>query len=80
MSTPDQEVAEKVGRAVDGQIYRLQEERRALERAAARIAAIDAELAILQTEKTRIDGRRPPRPDRGQGQANLPGNGTTRRD
>ncbi len=69
MSTPDNEVAEKIGRAVDGQIFRLQEERRMLERAAERIAQIDAELVILTNEKARIDGRRPPRPVVSPGQS-----------
>jgi hypothetical protein len=62
MDTPDQKAAEKIGRAVDGQIFRLQEERETLLQAAARIAEIDAELAVLQAEKVRIDSRRPPRP------------------
>lgn len=61
MSTPDNEVAERIGRAIDGQILRLQEERAHLALAQTRIADIDARLAILQAEKTRIDSRRPPR-------------------
>jgi hypothetical protein len=62
MSTPDQEVAEQIGRSIDGRIFRLQEERAALGQAATRIAEIDAVIALLQVEKTRIDPRRPPRP------------------
>lgn len=63
MSTPDNEVAERIGAFVDGRITALQDERRTLSPAAvaARVAAIDAELALLQTEKTRLDPRRPPR-------------------
>lgn len=60
MSTPDQAVADKIGRAIDGQILQLQAERAVLVGAAARIAEIDAEVAVLQNEKTRIDARRPP--------------------
>lgn len=60
--TPDQKAADKIGRAIDGQIITLQRERLVLERAAERIAEIDAELAVLLAEKTRIDDRRPPRP------------------
>jgi hypothetical protein len=62
MATPDQNAAEKIGRAIDGQIFRLQEERLSLQTAAARIIDIDAEVAALQLEKVRIDPRRPPRP------------------
>lgn len=61
MSTPDQVVAERIARSIDGQIHALQAERTQLARAATRIAEIDAELAVLQTEKARIDQRRPPR-------------------
>jgi hypothetical protein len=61
MSTPDQLVAEQIARSLEGRILRLKEERRALLRAAARITEIDAEVAILEAEKLRIEGRRPPR-------------------
>jgi hypothetical protein len=60
-NTPDQEAAEKIGRAIDGQIFRLGVERATLLGAAARITEIDAELAILQVEKSKIDSRRPPK-------------------
>lgn len=59
--TPDQAATEKIGRAIDGQIARLNEEKDVLLQAQTRIAEIDAELAILQTEKARIDARRPPK-------------------
>lgn len=59
-NTTDQDVAEKIGRAIDGQIFRLQAEKDLLTGAGPRIAAINAELAGLQLEKTRIDARRPP--------------------
>lgn len=62
IDTPDQKAADKIGRAIDGQLFRLQEERTALLSAMARIQEIDAEVAVLQAEKARIDGRRPPRP------------------
>ncbi len=75
MSTPDNQVAEKIGRAIDGQIFRLQEERAILLGAAARIAAIDAELVILQQEKARIDDRRPPHPNPNPNPGNGGGNG-----
>ena len=61
-NTTDQEVAESIGRAIDGRIFRLQDERAKLLQAAARIVAIDAELAGLAAEKVRIDLRRPPVP------------------
>lgn len=60
MLTPDQAAAEKIGRAIDGQVFRLTEERRTLSQAAQRIADIDAELLILQNEQARIAPRRPP--------------------
>lgn len=60
--TADQKAAEKIGRAIDGQIFRLQDERTTLMAAQARILEIDAEITVLQTEKARIDGRRPPKP------------------
>lgn len=59
-NTADQSAAEKLGRAIDGQIVRLNSERAILAAGPARIVDIDAELAILQTEKVRIDPRRPP--------------------
>jgi len=60
MATADQNVADTIGRGIDGKIFRLQQERLALLAAAARIAEIDAELVILQVEKALIDPRRPP--------------------
>lgn len=68
MTTPSERAAETIGRAIDGRIFRLQEELRSLDQPAvnARRADIAAELADLQTEKARIDPRRPrditPRP------------------
>jgi len=59
MATADKNAAEKIGRAIDGQIFRLTGERRTLLAATARIAEIDSELVILQVEKARIDQRRP---------------------
>lgn len=61
MSTPDQKVADAIGRNIDGRIAALQNERGILLNAAARIAAIDAEILVLQAEKARIDPRRPQR-------------------
>jgi hypothetical protein len=61
-NTSDQEVAEKIGRAIDGQMLRLNEEKTTLLAASTRIAAIDGELAVLAAEKARIDARRPPGP------------------
>lgn len=58
-NTADQNAADKLGRAIDGQIAKLSGERAALLLAPARIAEIDAELAILTVEKARIDPRRP---------------------
>jgi hypothetical protein len=62
--TPDQKAAEKIGRAIDGQIFRLNEERATLLPAAAsaRVAEIDAELAVLVSEQSKISPRRPPKP------------------
>jgi hypothetical protein len=60
--TPDQKAAEKIGRAIDGQIFRLNEERAALLAATVRIAEIDAELAVLVSEQSKISPRRPPKP------------------
>jgi len=59
MATADELAADTIGRGIDGRIFRLQEERRTLLTAAVRIAEISAELAVLQTEKARIDPRRP---------------------
>lgn len=64
MTTANEKAAEKIGRSIDGQIFRLSEEKSTLLTAAARILEIDAELAELQIEKARIDPRRPPRTDR----------------
>lgn len=61
MDTPDQAAAEKIGRAIDGQIFRLQAERADLVNAVARIAEIDAELAIFRSEQSKIASRRPPK-------------------
>ncbi len=60
MNTSDQTIAELIGGSVDAGIFRLQQERLVLISAPARIAEIDAELLVLQTEKARIDPRRPP--------------------
>jgi hypothetical protein len=60
--TPDQKAAEKIGRAIDGQIFRLQQERTALLDAMTRIQDIDAELAVLVSEQSKIAPRRPPKP------------------
>lgn len=57
--TPDQAASEKIGRAIDGQIFKLNAERAILIAGPARIVEIDAELAVLQNEKVRIDPRRP---------------------
>jgi 5-carboxymethyl-2-hydroxymuconate isomerase len=54
----DQKVAEHIFGAIDGRIVRLQQRREVLLNAAAEIAEIDAELAVLQAERTRIDQRR----------------------
>jgi hypothetical protein len=63
MTTADERAADKIGRAIDGQIRTLQNERATLLAGPARIVEIDAEIIELQREKTRIDPRRPPRPD-----------------
>lgn len=60
--TADQKAAEKMARAIDGQVHRLQEERATLLNAPERIAEIDAELAILVSEQEKIAPRRPPKP------------------
>jgi hypothetical protein len=57
--TPDEKVAEHLFGAVDGRVFRLNEERTALLRAPDRIAEIDSELAILQAETARLEPRRP---------------------
>lgn len=64
MATADEKTAETIGRALDGRIGRLNEERLTLlpSSASLRVQEIDAELAVLNTEKARIDPRRPPRP------------------
>jgi hypothetical protein len=61
-TTPEQRAAEKIGRAIDGQLFRLKEEKLTLLAAAARILEIDAEMAVLESEKAKIDPRRPPAP------------------
>lgn len=60
-NTPDQNVADIIGQSIDGRIAILQAERVNYlpAAAAARVVEIDAELAALATEKTRIDPRRP---------------------
>lgn len=60
MATPDQKVAESIGVALDREISYLVREREVLIAAPARISEIEAELIILQSEKSRIDPRRPP--------------------
>jgi hypothetical protein len=72
MATADELAADKIGRAIDGQIFRLQEERRTLLTAPMRVAEIADELAILQTEKARIDPRRPPGPPATAPVVNVP--------
>jgi hypothetical protein len=64
MATPDQNAAEKIGSAIDGQIFRLKQEREDLLKATARIAEIDAELAVLEAEGAKIQPRRPPKQQR----------------
>ncbi len=59
MPTPQENAADKIGRAIDGQIFKLTEERKELAKAETRIQEIDAELAELQAEKARIEPRRP---------------------
>lgn len=63
MATPDERAAEGIGRGLEGRILALQRERALLfpAAAAARMLDIDAEIAVLQAEKARIDPRRPPR-------------------
>lgn len=58
-NTPDQKAASRIGRSIDGEIFQLNAEKVQLLIALARIAEIDAELAILAIEKARIDPRRP---------------------
>ena len=59
--TPDQLAADKIGDAIDGQILRLNEERAAIVAGPDRLAEIDATLAVLTSEKQKIDPRRPPK-------------------
>lgn len=59
MPTADEKVADSIGRAIDGRLFRLSEERATLLQAQDRIAELDAEIAELQKEKQRIDPRRP---------------------
>ena len=59
--TIDEDVAERIGSAIDGQIFRLEQEKIPLLNAAERLAEIDATIASLQAEKVRIDPRRKPR-------------------
>lgn len=65
MSTPAEKVAETMGRAVDGSIFRLEQEREELLRAPARIAEIDAELAELRANKVEVDKKRPKKESKG---------------
>jgi hypothetical protein len=60
--TPDQNASETIGRAIDGRIFRLNEERAQLTQAQERIAEIDAELAVLVSEQSKINPRRPTKP------------------
>jgi hypothetical protein len=60
--TPDQSAAEKIGRAIDGQIFRLDAEDAQLAQASQRRADIAAERAVLVAEKAKIDPRRPSKP------------------
>ncbi len=62
MTTADERAADKIGRAIDGQIRALQQEKDMLTGAGPRIAEINQELLILQAEKALIDPRRPPGP------------------
>jgi hypothetical protein len=60
MATADEKIAERLGRALDSHLAELTAEKARLLAAPVRIADIDAELVILQSEKLRIDPRRPP--------------------
>lgn len=60
-ATPDESAAEKIASAIEGQLYRLNEERTTLLAAATRIADIDAEVTVLQSELDKITGRRKPK-------------------
>ena len=58
--TADQSVSDLLGQSVDGRIFILTQEREKFlpVAAAARVAEIDAELAVLASEKARFDPRR----------------------
>ncbi len=73
MTTADERAADKIGRAIDGQIRTLQNERATLLAGPARIVEIDAEIIELQREKARIDPRRPPQ-SQGIGMVNSQSN------
>lgn len=60
--TPEQVVAEMAATALEGQRYRLLERKKELLRAAEEIAEIDAILAAMEPETTRLEPKRPPKP------------------
>lgn len=57
--TPDESVADKLGKVIDSRIAQLKAEYSTLEDAASRMKAIDMELAVLFDEQKRINERRP---------------------
>lgn len=72
MSTPSEKVAEHLASALEGRIFRLEEERTELLRAPARIDEIDAELAELRRELAVQEPRRPRRPTQATPAGNRP--------
>lgn len=63
MSTPDERVAIEMARHVDGKKFRLLEELGILMKAQTRIAEIQAELAVYDMEKERLEPRLPREPE-----------------
>ena len=66
--TADEDAAERIGSAIDGQLVKIDRELAELADAQTRTADLTATRATLVAEKARIEGRRPPRgngqPDR----------------
>ena len=60
--TPDEKAAEVQGRALDGRIFRIDEEIRQLQQGPARIAELQAERAAIVKALAPIASQRPKKP------------------
>lgn len=59
--TPEEKAFETQGRAIDGRIFRIDEEIKQLRAAVTRIPELEAERAALVSQKAVVDPKRPKR-------------------